>query len=126
MKQTRAQLKAELLAHAEANIEEFLDWLEKSPTPTLTQIEDSVLHCRQQIGREMAETAIQAQDTVTVAPGPKCPTCGQEMESKSKKGKHITARVGDVKLKRTYYYCPHCRQGLFPPGRTAARLGSRV
>jgi hypothetical protein len=115
MKQTRAELKAELLAHAEANIEEFLDWLEESPAPTLTQIEDSVLHFRQQIGREMAETAIQAQDTVTVAPGPKCLGCGQEMESKSKKGKQITARVGDLKLTRTYYYCPHCRQGLFPP-----------
>jgi len=116
MKRTRTELKAELLAHAEANIEEFLDWLEDSPTPTLTQIEDSVLRFRQQMGREMAETAIQTQDTVTVAPGPKCPTCGQEMESKSKKGKQITARVGDVKFKRTYYYCPRCRKGFFPPG----------
>jgi hypothetical protein len=92
MKRTRAELKAELLAHAEANIEDFLDLLEESPAPTLTQIEDSVLRFRQQIGREMAETAIQAQDTVTVAPGPRCPTCGKEMESKSKKGKQVTSR----------------------------------
>jgi hypothetical protein len=114
MKQTRAELKAELLVQAEANIEEFLDWLEKSPMPTLTQIEDSVLQFRHRLGREMAETAIQAQDTATRVPGPKCPICGQEMESKSKKGKHITSRVGDLKLKRTYYYCPGCRKGLFP------------
>jgi YgiT-type zinc finger domain-containing protein len=116
MKRNRAELKAELLAHAEANVEQFLDWLEKSPAPTLTQIEDSVLHFRQQLGREMAETAIQAQDTVTVVPGPKCPTCGKEMESKSKKGKQVTSRLGDLKLKGTHYYCPHCHTGLFPPG----------
>ncbi len=115
MKPNRAELKATLLKQAEANIEQFLDWLEASPAPTLTQIEDAVLHFRQEVGRAAAETAIQAQDTVTVAPGPHCPKCGREMCAKAQKTKRVTSRVGDVSVKRSHYYCPHCRQGLFPP-----------
>jgi hypothetical protein len=58
----------------------------KSPAPTLTQIEDSVLHFRQQIGREMAEAAIQAQDMVTVAPGPRVRLAGKRWNPNQRKG----------------------------------------
>lgn len=115
MKRNRSELKAALLEQAETNIEEFLDWLEQSPAPTLTQIEDAVLQFRKEVGRAAAEMAIHAQDTVTVAPGPPCPKCGNEMRSKAQKTKQVTSRVGDLGLKRSHYYCPQCRRGFFPP-----------
>ncbi len=114
-KPDRQALKAELLAKAEATFEQFLDWVEKTDRPDLTQIEDAVLEFRRQIGQAMTETAIQSQPSVTPVPGPTCPQCGREMRYKDDKDKTITARVGEVDLNRSYYYCPHCEQGLFPP-----------
>lgn len=114
-KPTRAALKAELLAKAEASIDQFLDWVEQTDRPNLTQIEEAVLEFRQPLGQAMAETAVQAQPSVTLVPGPPCPHCDREMHYKDDKRKTVTARVGDVNLKRSYYYCPHCHAGLFPP-----------
>jgi CCR4-NOT transcriptional regulation complex NOT5 subunit len=84
-KPTRAEMKAQLLAQAEATIDQFLDWVEQTERPNLTQIEDAVLEFRRQVGQAMAETALQAQDATAPVPGPHCPTCGREMHYKDDK-----------------------------------------
>jgi hypothetical protein len=114
-KPTRTEMKAQLLAKAEATIDQFLDWVEQTDRPNLTQIEDAVWGFRRQVGQSMAETALQAQAATHPVPGPRCPTCQREMHYKDAKAKTLTSRVSDLKLHRSYYYCPHCQQGLFPP-----------
>lgn len=109
------EAKNEMQAKADEALEEFWKWVEETPTPTLSQIEDAVLTFRQRIGQAMAQAAIQAQAAVQPAPGPQCPHCGNAMQLKGTKDKTITARVGDVDLERSHYYCPHCKEGLFPP-----------
>jgi hypothetical protein len=121
-KPTRAEMKAHLLAQTETTIDQFLDWIEKTERPNLTQIEETVLEFRRAMGQSLAETAIRAQATTHPVPGPRCPTCDREMHFKDDKSKTITSQVSDLELNRSYYYCAHCQQGFFPPRPTTRNL----
>jgi len=121
-KLTRAEKKAALLARADAVIDELLDWSETTSNPNLTQIEDLVLKLRQEFGQVLTETVIQAQENVQPFNPPACPTCGQAMQPKGQKDKTVVTRIGEVQLERSYYYCPACEQGLFPPRRPTATV----
>lgn len=123
MPRTRAEIKAELQAEAERLIDVLLDWTDKTEAPNLTQIEDEVLKLRQQFTEKLAEAAVEVQataDPLTV----QCPQCSRPMHQKKKRQRRrVESRIGAVALKRAYYYCDHCRVGLFPPGSAVA--GSR-
>jgi hypothetical protein len=106
MKPTRAEMKASLLAKAEATIDELLQWADETPHPNLTQIEEIVLKLRQEFGQALAETTIQAQDTMQPVNLPTCPQCGQSMQPKGNKDKTVVSRVGELPLVRQHYYCP--------------------
>jgi hypothetical protein len=116
MPRPRAELQAELEAEAGRLIAAMLDWTERTDAPDLTAIEDEVLKLRQQFGEKLAAAAVGQQPTaapLTVA----CPKCGRAMHQKKKRQRRrVQGRAGDVALSRAYYYCDHCRVGLFPPG----------
>jgi DNA-directed RNA polymerase subunit RPC12/RpoP len=114
MKRT-TELKAVLLARMEAELDRLFEELEEHPRPTLTQIEDAVLRFRDQIGRTATDAVVNAQESVQQSPGPKCPTCGQEMRVKGRKSKALQTRLGDLEARRGYYHCPRCQRGFFPP-----------
>lgn len=114
--QSRANQKAKMMEQAEEEIEKLLDWMEETERPDLSSIEDIVLKLRKRIGERMAEEVIGNQESVRLVPGPTCPGCNKEMGYKGMKKKSVTSMVGEVNLSRGYYYCDHCRSGLFPPG----------
>ena len=112
---TRAEKKAALMAQAEVIAEELLDWTEKTQDPTLTEIEDVVLVLRQRMGRRLTETALESQANAEPLHFPTCPQCQQPMQPKGRKTKKVVTATGEVDVVRSYFYCPRCEQGLFPP-----------
>jgi DNA repair exonuclease SbcCD ATPase subunit len=117
MRRTREQKRAELLQAAEAVIEEYLDWEERTSKPNLTQIEDEVLKLRWRLGQRMAEVALADQEATQPVAAPACPTCGQPMRYKGQKALPVESRLGGLRVERGHYYCARCHSGLFPPGR---------
>ena len=123
MPRTRAEMKAELQLEAERLIDALLDWTEQTEAPNLTQIEDQVLKLRQQFAEKLAAAAVDQQPATTPL-SVNCPQCGRMMHQKKKRQRRcVTSRIGGVALNRAYYYCNHCRVGLFPP--RSATAGGR-
>ena len=115
MKESRARRKARMMEKAEKLIEEVLDWEERTEKPNLTQIEETALRVRQEIGQMIAKEMIDAQEAKRPVPGPACPKCGREMRYKDLKEVNPLTWVGKVKIERGYYHCPDCKESLFPP-----------
>ena len=126
MKRTSEQLKAELMAEAEAAIDELLGWHEDAAAPTLTQIEEVVLKLRGRLGERLTEVVVEDQEAVRPVPGPACKTCGREMHYKGMKEVTVEGRTGSAKLERGYYYCGRCKSGLFPPGSAIGAKGQAL
>lgn len=116
MRKTREELRQELRQKSEKLIEEILDWYEANETPNMSQIEAQVLAIREKLGQETTRQLIEAQETVHPPTAPPCPKCQQPMRYKGDKWRGVTGLIGEVDMKRAYYYCPDCQEGLFPPG----------
>ena len=126
MRRSSEELKAELMAEAEAAIDELLGWQEDTAAPTLTQIEEVVLKLRKRLGERMTEVVVEDQEAVRPVPGPACETCGREMHYKGMKEVTVEGRMGRAKLERGYYYCDRCKSGLFPPGSAVGAQGKAL
>ena len=118
--ESKGAKRARLLAKATQAIDEYLEWEEQNPKPDLTQIEDIALKLRKEFGQEIAQVAIENQAERTPAPGPRCAKCGAEMRYKGKKRTRVESRTGNLDVERGYYYCPKCKERLFPPGSATA------
>lgn len=113
---SKATLRARLLAHAEAAIDEILREKKPADVITLSEIEQLVLKAGQKL--EQGFTAELATESGQTAPSewPNCPRCGRRLTAKGKHRRRVAAVSGEVELERDYYYCRHCREGFFPPG----------
>jgi hypothetical protein len=115
MRRTEAQIKAELMAEAQAAIEELVSWERQAGTPDLTTLEDKVLAIRQRLGQRLLEVLIEDQEARQPVAAPRCATCGAAMRYKGQKGTTLESRLGGITIDRGYYYCADCESGLFPP-----------
>jgi len=116
MNHRHSELKGKIIAAAEEAIEELLEWETGHPASDFGEIEQLVLKIRKQLGERITGALLEAQASQRPVPGPKCETCGHEMQYKGDKERGFGSLVGDIEMKRGYYYCGHCDRGVFPPG----------
>jgi len=126
MKVNQEKLKAEFLAEAEALFDELMEWEADTRKPDMTQIEEIVLQLRERFGEQMAQAVLGRQENRQPAEKMSCPVCQGELEPKGQKDNRVETRVGNLRIEREYYYCPHCRQGFFPSGPATEVVGETL
>ena len=116
MKKSIAEKRARLKAKADKIIDEYLAWEASHAQPDLKEIEDMALKLSRELGQELAQMAVEEQSERAAVPGPSCRKCGKEMRYKGEKAIDVESRAGALEIERGYYYCPECKESLFPPG----------
>lgn len=111
MPNKKDELKAKLLAEAEASIDQMLSDERMSAKMSLSEIEDVIgsleMDFRQRVLREVMG---EQENQVT-----KCPDCGGKLRNKGKYSKRLVTLRGETELERHYYRCDTCGKGIFPP-----------
>ena len=116
MKRTRAQIKAEVMKRFEGELDQLLEWQEKANQPNLTQFENKIIATCKELSVEIMRAMLQGEQAGTLVEAPVCAKCGKVKENKGKRPQVIETRLGTIQIERTYYACPECREGFFPPG----------
>ena len=109
------ELKKRLMAQAEAAIDEMLRSRKPVAEITLTEIEQLARITGERVMQQVTDGLVQASEDQQ-DPTLCCPECGKRLHYKGKKDKPIVTEAGETTVRRTYYYCPQCRKGIFPPG----------
>jgi len=107
------ELKAQMMAQAEAAIEALLAEREKKGELDLSDIEQLAREAGQRVMEELTVDLAKAE--AATEEETKCPECGQELLYKGESARTLVTETGEVRLERGYYYCPTCRKGVFPP-----------
>lgn len=111
------QEKVEFLRAAEAMYERLQAWREQNLDASFDEIADQVTPQRRELmGVLLKQLAEKADEHVHA---PHCASCGRAMVYKGRPTRGVVHREGESGLTRTYYHCPDCESGLFPPGPSA-------
>ncbi len=101
---------------AEEMFEELQAWCDAHPKYTLMELEEQARVLRQRLVGRMMSSLVAQREGRGPAEGVICGKCGRRMEDKGQHLRTVAGPEGPVELRRTYYYCPSCKEGLFPPG----------
>jgi hypothetical protein len=115
---TPEELKAHLMAQAEAMIDKMLARKPKVEDITLSDIEQLAIGGGQEFREAVLKSLAGESSQSERGEAERCPECGQAMHYKGKRGKDVVTEAGEIHVERDYYYCHHCRRGVFPPGPT--------
>ena len=113
MPQSDEELKARMMAEAEAAIEALLRERGKKSELDLSDIEHLAREAGQRVMQGLTANLADAEAEAEIKVV--CPECGQALENKGKRERNLVTDTGEVRIKRGYYYCPTCRKGVFPP-----------
>jgi DNA-directed RNA polymerase subunit RPC12/RpoP len=91
--------------------------LQDKPAPDeidLRDIEQAAVRTGRQIEQVLAQHLLG--ETEEKRDEVQCPACGKRLTLKDYRNRQVVTEAGEVELRRAYYYCGDCGQGVFPPG----------
>lgn len=95
---------------------ELRQWRAEHPEASFDEIAARLAPLRRKLmGEVMNDLALQHGNGYALE-GRLCPACGGEMEYKGDPERQVEHLEGDTELARSYYHCPRCSTGSFPPG----------
>lgn len=115
MPQSKAALKARMMAEAEALIDGMLADKQPADKILLKEIEQAAIEIGQGMQAAAARELVrdsQAENSEV----PVCAGCGRKMRMKGYRKRQVETEAGLVEVGRAYYYCTSCGCGVFPPG----------
>jgi len=111
----RDELKASLMAEAEAAIDKILAEKPASEDITLSEIEQLALSGGKDFREAVLRNLVAEGQAERGEEARYCERCGGKLHYKGKRSKNLVTEAGEVKVERDYYYCPECQEGFFPP-----------
>jgi YgiT-type zinc finger domain-containing protein len=111
MASSREEVRAKLLASAEAAIDRMLQDERLHEKMTLSEIEQVIGGSEADFRQSALEEIIAMQQDIPSH----CPRCGGSLENKGKRSKQVISLRGETTLQRRYYQCQQCGHGYFPP-----------
>lgn len=114
MSDPKAELKARLLAQAEAAIEEMLAHRVAPAQASLTDIEQVTRAAGARFEQAVLAELVAASGT-ELPDWPVCPDCDRKMKYKGQRSRRVVTETGEVEVERAYYHCAACKRGVFPP-----------
>ena len=117
---TEEELRARLLAEAEAAIDKVLAERPAADKMTLRDIERLAVQAgialSAEIQQALGDEGSQAHSQGAV----NCPACGRRMQRRGQQARRVVTEAGRSQWERVYCVCPSCGYSFFPPRR---RLG---
>jgi hypothetical protein len=92
-------------------------WRTAHPQATFAEIEAAVEEQLDRLRAALLAQAVAAAPQPTAPLRPACPQCGTLLQARGRRERRLTlAGNQQVRLERSYAWCPTCAVGLFPPG----------
>ncbi len=94
-----------------------VQWQESHPNATLAEIEETVHQHIMKLRAQIIQEVAQKSADPPASQGQHCPQCQGRMHARGRKNRSLQTQGGQhVKLQGTYFTCPDCGYGFFPPG----------
>jgi hypothetical protein len=104
------------MASAGTMYDELMAWRQAHGEVSIDEIIRQVTPRRRGLMGELVAQLALAHGDGAQAEGKVCGQCGEAMMHKGQNEREVLHGEGESELKRTYYYCPRCQSGVFPPG----------
>ena len=112
MTEDRHELEKKLKEKVEEAIRKLLSNLPDKSELTMSDMEVFIGKMGHKIMQDTMQ-AVAATEQVEAA-AVRCEGCRCRMQKRGKRKKQVMTRRGEIELKRQYYVCPQCGQGIFP------------